>query len=245
MLATNPPPWRSHLLRSADQAGLIDWLRDRGSLTARIEARGRFALQVLRQGLGRPTADEATLLGLERGALAWVREVALSCDGEPVVFAHTVLPCRPRGPLTRWLARLGNRSLGALLFADAGFSRGAMQFRRLERRHTLFAPALATLPAVDRLTTTFWARRSLFAFGAQKVLVTEVFSPRLRTDGFARSPRPVPDGERSSHHPSPSPPSVAARVTGIADPVQLALTRGPSPPRQAVEREESSCISPS
>ncbi|MEF8704497.1 MAG: chorismate lyase [Candidatus Accumulibacter sp. UW26] len=220
MSVANHPQWRSQLLRSADQAGLNDWLRDRGSLTARIEARGRFAVQVLRQGLGRPTADEASLLGLERSALAWVREVALSRDGEPVVFAHTVLPCRPRGPLTRWLARLGNRSLGALLFSDAGFSRGAMHFRRLERRHALFAPALATLQATDRSPASFfWARRSLFAFGAQKVLVTEVFSPRLRSEGFDRLTRPVPDGNPSAHH--------------------------PSPPGQAVEQEESSCTLPS
>ncbi len=171
--------WRSSLLRTADSSPFIPWLRDRGSLTARIQARGSFAVRVLRQGLGAATDDEALALGLERGAQAWVREVALSCEDRVVVFAHTVLPCRPRGPLTLWLARLGNRSLGALLFADAGFTRGPMNFRRLDCRHALFLPALNALQFADPAPFTLWARRSHFGFGAQSVLVTEVFSPTL------------------------------------------------------------------
>lgn len=171
--------WHSRLLRSADNASFLPWLHDRGSLTARLEDRGHFAVRVLRQGLGQPTADEAVALGLERNAPAWVREVALSCDERIVIFAHTVLPCRPRGPLALWLARLGNRSLGALLFAHAGFKRGTMTFKRLDRRHALFLPALTALQIGDRLPGTLWARRSPFGFGGQSVLVTEVFSPLL------------------------------------------------------------------
>jgi chorismate-pyruvate lyase len=53
-------------------------LLGRGSLTARIQAKGRFAVRVLRQELGRPTADEALVLGIEPGVQAWVREVALA-----------------------------------------------------------------------------------------------------------------------------------------------------------------------
>jgi chorismate--pyruvate lyase len=141
--------WRSSLMRAPDNVSLMPWLRDRGSLTARIQARGRFAVRVLRQGLDSPTADEALALGLPRQARAWVREVALSCDGQIVVFAHTVLPHRPRGPLSLWLARLGNRSLGALLFAHPGFERGTMKFKRLDRRQALFTPALAALQLAD------------------------------------------------------------------------------------------------
>jgi chorismate--pyruvate lyase len=121
-------------------------------------------------------------VGLRRRQIAWIREVALYCDGEPVVFAHTVLTYRPRGPLTRWLARLGNRSLGALLFSHAGFVRGPLVSRRLDVRDALYSRAVAAMnlnstakPAV------LWARRSNFSFGRQRVLVTEVFSPSLAT----------------------------------------------------------------
>lgn len=217
--------WHSHLLRSADNAYFLPWLRDRGSLTARLEVSGHFAVRVLRQGLGRPTADEALALGIARDAPAWVREVALSCDERIVVFAHTVLPCRPRGPLTLWLARLGNRSLGALLFAHAGFKRGPMTFKRLDRRHALFMRALTALQIGDRLPGTLWARRSHFGFGGQSVLVTEVFSPLLLQ--FDQSGQPVtPHGgftlqangrgfdeshDRCALNPAPLPPACETR----------------------------------
>ncbi len=189
MQLADQPRWRGSLLRTADGLPFRHWLLDRGSLTARIQGRGRFAVRVLRQGRARPTADEALALGLAGGVNAWVREVALSCDDQTVVFAHTALPCWPRGPLTLWLKRLGSRSLGALLFAHAGFIRGAMNFNRIDRRHELFAPAVSALQLAERAPRSLWARRSHFGFGAQCVLVTEVFSPRLlQLQGNARHP---------------------------------------------------------
>jgi chorismate lyase len=172
-------PWQSKRPHSEEDLRFLSWLRDRGSLTARLQTRGAFAVQTLRQGLTVPTLDEAQVLGIRRGRLAWVREVALYCDGAPVVFAHTVLAYRPRGPLTGWLARLGNRSLGALLFANARFIRGALYCQRLDERHELFHPAIAALQRADVPPKVLWARRSRFRFGTQSVLVTEVFSPAL------------------------------------------------------------------
>lgn len=101
--------WRKKPVRNATSLPFVDWLRDRNSLTSRLQARGVFDLRVLKQGLGMPTLNDAVALGLRRRQIAWIREVALYCDGEPVVFAHTVLPDRPRGPLTRWLARSAKR----------------------------------------------------------------------------------------------------------------------------------------
>lgn len=221
MSVADSQQWRSRVLRTADNLSFLPWLRDRGSLTARIQARGRFAVELLRQDLGRPTGDEAVALGLERGAHAWIREVALSCDDRIVVFAHTVLPCRPRGPLTRWLARLGNRSLGALLFADAGFVRGPMNVKRIDRRDELFAPALAAMHLDGQdAPDTLWARRSHFGFGAQSVLVTEVFSPTLLEFDAA------------------GPVSAASTVrSAAADPCRS------EPPHNAIAGKENQCAS--
>jgi len=179
MSRKNKRAWQSKQAHSAEYLSFASWLCDRGSLTARLQARGRFAVRTLHQGLATPTFDEAVFLGIKPGRLAWVREVALLCDGKPVVFAHTVLPWRPRGPLTGWLARLGSRSLGALLFADAGFMRGELHSRRLDERHELFRAAIEAMQLADDAPKTLWARRSRFRYGAQSVLVTEVFSPVL------------------------------------------------------------------
>ena len=179
MRRKNRQSWQSKRPHSEESLRFLSWLRDRGSLTARLQTRGAFAVQTLRQELAVPTLDEARVLGIRGGQLAWVREVALHCGGVPVVFAHTVLAYRPRGPLTGWLARLGNRSLGALLFAQARFIRGALYCQRLDERHELFHPAIAALQLMENTPKALWARRSRFHFGTQSVLVTEVFSPVL------------------------------------------------------------------
>lgn len=173
--------WREKRRRCDDH--LTGWLRDRGSLTARLQGHGSFAVRLLRQGLARPTRDEALALGVQPDRLLWIREVALLVDGRPLVFAHTVLARRPRGPLSRAFQRLGNNSLGALLFAHPAIARGPLCCKRLDARHPLFATAIAALQAGAQASvatpSTLWARRSRFAFGAQSVLVSEVFAPAI------------------------------------------------------------------
>ena len=169
--------WRIPLPLDTAGRPFRSWLSDRGSLTERLRASGGFAVVVLNQYLGTPCRDEVDELSLKAGQHAWIREVALHCNGQPVVFAHSVLPRRPSGPMIRWLARLGNRSLGALLFAHPRFVRGGMQTRRLDARHPLFQPAVRALHLPSSYAGVLWARRSLFTFNARSLLVTEVFSP--------------------------------------------------------------------
>ena len=171
--------WRSHPPQEKSARPFRSWLGDRASLTERLRASGAFAVVVLNQRLGTPSRDEVDELGLRPGQPAWIREVALHCDGQPVVFAHSVLPRRPLGPMNRWLARLGNRSLGALLFAHPRFARGNMQVRRLDIRHPLFQAAVRALRLPSSYTGVLWARRSLFTFNARSLLVTEIFSPAV------------------------------------------------------------------
>ncbi|WP_319244728.1 chorismate lyase [uncultured Propionivibrio sp.] len=154
-----------------------DWLFDDGSLTARLQGRGKFSLRVVTQRLAPAAADEAALFGLGRRQRAWIREVVLSVDGEPLVFAHSVLPMHPRGPLTRWLARLGTRSLGSMLFRHPGFSRTPLLCQAIDRRHELHRRAVDALGVAP--DTLLWARRSNFGFATQGLLVTEIFSPAL------------------------------------------------------------------
>lgn len=167
--------WRDRLIGSPGDAVLRSWLREPGSLTARCQrACAAFRVRLLRYGQGRALADEAADDGGHR--LAWVREVLLECDGVPVIFAHTTLSTAGNGRLTRWMARLGNRSLGSLLFAHPGFTRGPIEFLRLDARHPLYRRAAAAGPVGRYL----WARRSLHRLGRQQVLVTEVFLPGIR-----------------------------------------------------------------
>lgn len=168
--------WRACLPGVALDPALRDWLREPGSLTARLQRQGTFQLQLLRQCRGRAHADEFSAVGVPARGRCWLREVLLHRDGRPVIFAHTVLPAAPRGVLCRWLARLGGRSLGSLLFAHPGFRRGALSYARIDAHHPLHARAAAALGVQ---VPYFLARRCVHRFGRQSVLVTEVFSPAI------------------------------------------------------------------
>lgn len=171
--------WRTTCIEAGDTHELTSWLFDPRSLTARLQSLGSFAVRPLRQTIARPTRDEAAVLGLRHHELLRTREVALYLNGIPVVFAHTVLPLSPRGPLTPWLKRLGRCSLGALLFSVPRIVRGPLHCRRLDGRHPLYGRALAALGVEQTAAPELWARRSRFTFGRQSLLVTEVFSPAI------------------------------------------------------------------
>lgn len=166
--------WRRQLPAAFPDRGLHSWLTEPGSLTARCQ-RGchHFAVRLLHSGRGAPLADSD--IAQQAGRQCLVREVLLECDGVPVIFAHTSLSTAERGRLGRWLAGLGSRSLGSLLFAHPGFRRGPIEFCRLDARDPLYRRAAGhtAMPA------QVWARRSRHSMGGQSVLVTEIFLPGL------------------------------------------------------------------
>lgn len=170
--------WRNDLSHATLDDMQRQWLSDEGSLTARIRARcERFGVRVLRQELLRPHADERAMLGIALREWSWVREVLLLADGVPRVFAHSVLAQRhSRGPW-QMFARLGERPLGAALFADPRISRAPLRYRRLDARHPLYRAALAAAGLDGVRVPYLWARRSVFTRAGQSLLVCEVFLP--------------------------------------------------------------------
>lgn len=116
------------------------------------------------------------MAGLAIGHSALLRDVYLSCGATPMVFAHSVLPRRSLVGAWASLGQLGNRPLGAALFADQRVQRGALQFRRLDARHPLYLRAVI---GILQPPATLWARRSLFRLAQRRILVTEVFLPEV------------------------------------------------------------------
>ncbi len=164
-------------------AGLRPWLRDAGSLTARIRARcDRFAVQVAGQRLAAVHRDEVLLLGLRPGERAWVREVLLVADGRPVVFARSVLPRRNVRGAWNLFHGIGSRPLGQALFSDPAISRLPLACRRLDGRDARYHRAQAALsrhaPA-QPLPRTLWARRSVFLLRGSALMVSETFLPEI------------------------------------------------------------------
>jgi len=153
------------------------WLIDLGSLTRRIQVRcDTFSVRHVRLSYGRACRDEAALVNLQPRARALLREVYLYCGERPMIFAHSVLPLPGlRGP---WhaLSALGNKPLGAALFANPMVKRTPLAFKKLGARDELYLRACRILTFKP---SHLWARRSIFNLKGSPILVTEVFLPDI------------------------------------------------------------------
>jgi len=174
--------WLAALHGGAAVRPLFSWLRERDSLTARLRrCCQQFSVRCLSQGLAPLHSDEACALNVPPGQQVWTREVLLLTDGQPAVFAHTVMPYHPRHPFDMRFSALGQHSLGSLLFSDPRIARGPLEFRHLDQRHVLYQRAAAALGQdASPVPARLWARRSHFGPQAKGVLVTEVFLPHIR-----------------------------------------------------------------
>ena len=174
------PVWRSsyRLNRAQLPEQWRDWLLDRSSLTLRLQhaCEGQFSVEVVSQCMEPPMLSEARALGRPPQELALVRQVRLRCDGEPWVFARTIIPLPSLRRGLRQLALLGNRPLGAVLFADPTMRRSAVEVARIARGKRLYRRALGeAAPQHGEI----WGRRSLFTLRGQPLLVSEFFLPPL------------------------------------------------------------------
>lgn len=163
-----PGQWHDAEAVSVPDAYLKNWLLDTGSLTERLQSHCRqFSLSLLGQEPIAPALIPARLLQDSQGD--WqVREVILHGEGQPWVFAHSLIPdalCKGD------LAGLGNKPLGQRIFNDARFSRSAFELTQLSKDDALF----------DKLgieaTRSLWGRRSVFCFGGGVMMVAEIFLP--------------------------------------------------------------------
>ena len=163
-------------LRSSIPPDLSGWLLDTASLTLRLQrlCPGKFQVRVLSQAWGVPRIDEARVLEMKPGRLAIIRQVQLLCDGQPRVYARTVIPVTSlRGKLQR-LAHLGTRPLGGMLFADPGMQRGVVELARISRGQSLYQAATRHM---RQRPAAIWGRRSVFRLSGRPLLVSEVFLP--------------------------------------------------------------------
>lgn len=152
-----------------------DWLEDSGSLTRRLQALcGEFNVELLCSQRGRPEHNEAKLMGLQGNHYALLRHVYLRSGDTALVFARTVIPATTLSGAERRLARLGNRPLGAVLFADPHMQRSEVEMARLTAGHRLFDIATRGLA---RKPKHIWGRRSLFWLSGKPLLVNEIFLP--------------------------------------------------------------------
>ena len=150
------------------------WLAETGLLTERLRAccGGQAGLTVISETEAPLASQDAAVL-LASGNAAFVREVELTCDGRPWVFAQTLIP-QATLARQRWLTSLGRAALGERLAAVPGLERGPLEFTQLAPGDRLYHRALRDRHDPPGI---LWARRSWFAIDGDRILVQEVFLP--------------------------------------------------------------------
>jgi chorismate lyase len=153
------------------------WLIDNGSLTARLQQRySKFAVKPVTVKYAKPIVDEAALLHLPKHKTALIREVLLLGNNQAVVFAHSVLPRASLRGAWNGLGRLGDRPLGAALFANPKVKRTPLEYKKLSCQHPI---SMRLAEHMQRSPKALWARRSVFQLNCARILVTEVFLSKL------------------------------------------------------------------
>lgn len=163
--------WGAHIPSLA----MRSWLFDEGSLTQRLKAicEDDFRVEVQQRVWQHVEMNECRVLQLRGAEFAYVREVILYCRQRPMVFARTVIPA-----LTvqrhQYLLMLGNKPLGAALFADPKMHRGPIEITCLTQKQKLFRRVVT---CISEKPDQVWGRRSLFRLRTDPLLVAEYFLP--------------------------------------------------------------------
>ncbi len=169
---------RRQLFNRPLPASLADWLYDPSSLTARLmrQCEQPFHVQLLAQFYGEIQAHEKRAMRLSGYHAGLHRTVLLKAGDLPLVYARTVIPVDTLRGSRRRYANLGERPLGAMLFADRSMRRGAVQISRLGSRECEW---LCREYQVDLRDAGVWGRRSVFRVSQRPLLVSEYFLPAL------------------------------------------------------------------
>lgn len=164
---------RHQLFNHSIDPALHTWLFDKSSLTARLIGicGSDFSVRVISQHYGKIDVTEASAMVLQKSHSALVRQVLLCCDGQPLVYARTVIPVTTIQGAQRRYANMGNRPLGAMLFADRTMQREEVEVSMLPTTHEANQYTNSNNP--------IWGRRSVFRVSGKPLLVSEYFLPEL------------------------------------------------------------------
>ena len=174
---------RQHWLKKPILCGAYrKWLIENGSLTARLKARYKdFAVQPILLNNAKALMDEPVLLGIKTNQHALIREVVLIGNKQPLVFAHSVLPHASLRGAWQSLGKLGNKPLGAALFANPKVKRSPLEYKKLARHHPI---SMRVAEHMQTSPKALWARRSVFSLNCARILVTEVFLEELLKNNY-------------------------------------------------------------
>lgn len=153
-----------------------EWLCDGHSMTRRMRRiHQHVSIDVISHKHNLPTLEEAVALKIKPTNLCSIREIVMWCDGQPWLYARTVMPFSALvGNMAR-LRYLGTRPLGQFLFQNSAIARSQFQFTAITPEDEIFHKAVPIGWTAQKL----WARRSSFTIRQHAILLTEIFLPDM------------------------------------------------------------------
>ena len=166
---TQVPPSLSNAQKS--------WLMRPGALTAGLRLLGHVSLHVIRERPEGLSRDESGGIKRVPRSPVWVREVLMSIDGTPCVFARSLTPLRASHGTWQGIRKLRNRPLADILYHEPSIRRSDFEVARIQRHMHLHDTYWQTHPKPSPASATLLARRSVFWRSGQPLLVSECFLP--------------------------------------------------------------------
>jgi len=171
MVVSSRIVWHSEQQRMGFSERPPGALFDPGSLTQLLRSLGNLRVNKRLQNWRVPYLDEQLLLQAKANRnLALTREVSLHVDGEPYVFARSILPNTTLQGPNRFLRHWDSRPLGEFLFSHRLCHRGVFQYTRMGGDND-------RVPEDLRSSEDLWGRRSLFYLNQQPLIVAEFYLP--------------------------------------------------------------------
>ncbi|MCL1124036.1 chorismate--pyruvate lyase family protein [Shewanella surugensis] len=152
---------------------LHSWLLASDSLTLKLKEQCQhFEVKVLGEGMHTSCIGELPLQ-----QTVWIREVLLCLDGQPWVFARTIIPEKLMIKKQADFLALGSKPLGELLFTKNEFVPGKIEIAKfsLSSRLAKFAASLD-----QHVSEPLWGRRRYFHVDSEQLIVSEVFLPTAK-----------------------------------------------------------------
>lgn len=170
------PDWLAQV-RPSFSSDQKSWLMRPGPLTAGLRQIGQVRLDVISERPEGLSTDEAHPLSRPPRSAVWVREVLMSIDDVPCVFARSLTPLRASHGTWQGIRRLRNRPLADILYDEASIRRSAFEVARIQRHMPLHQTYRNLRLEQGTKPSSLLARRSVFWRDKEPLLVSECFLP--------------------------------------------------------------------
>lgn len=166
--------YNSDALRQLDFPDLVrQWLSSSGSMTLAMRevTENQLDIKLLSSGMQMISEQEAQLLGIDSDSEVFTREVLMQQEGESLLYGRSIFPSTVPEHAMQVIRELGNEPLGEVLFQANEQPRLSMQYAMVDGDMYLYESLERYLPQTEPL----YARRSLFCYHNELVLVQEIF----------------------------------------------------------------------